>query len=53
MARAAVAVGINGLFVETPPSPASALSDAGAMLPLDQMATLLESVLPIVRGGKE
>lgn len=53
MARAAAAVGINGLFVETHPSPSSALSDAGAMLPLDQMATLLESVLPIVRGGKE
>ncbi len=45
MARAAAAVGIDGLFVETHPSPALALSDAGAMLPLDKMEELLRSVL--------
>ena len=47
MARAAAAVGIDGLFVETHPSPKDALSDAGAMLPLDQMAPLLEQVMAI------
>jgi len=47
MARAAMAVGIDGLFVETHPEPAKALSDAGAMLPLEKMEELLESVLEI------
>lgn len=47
MARAAAAVGIDGLFVETHPEPAKALSDAGAMLPLSEMSTLIESVLKI------
>lgn len=47
MARAAAAVGIDGLFVETHPDPARALSDAGAMLPLSKMETLVESVLAI------
>ncbi len=47
MARAAAAVGIDGLFVETHPDPAKALSDAGAMLPLSKMSELLESVLAI------
>jgi 2-dehydro-3-deoxyphosphooctonate aldolase (KDO 8-P synthase) len=47
MAKAAVAVGIDGLFVETHPNPVQALSDAGAMLPLDKIEELLESVLGI------
>ena len=47
MAKAAAAVGIDGLFVETHPNPAQALSDAGAMLPLDKMEELVESVLRI------
>lgn len=47
MARAAMAVGINGLFVETHPNPAEAKSDAGAMLPLSQMEQLLDEVLKI------
>ena len=45
MARAAVAVGIDGLFVETHPNPAEALSDAGAMLPLARMPELLDEVI--------
>ncbi|MDF1545123.1 MAG: 3-deoxy-8-phosphooctulonate synthase [bacterium] len=44
MARAAVAVGINGLFVETHPEPSKALSDAGAMLPLNRMEKLLDEI---------
>ena len=47
MAKAAVAVGVNGLFVETHPQPSLALSDAGAMLPLDKMSELLEAVTRI------
>lgn len=52
MARAAAAIGIDGLFVETHPNPKEALSDAGAMLPLDQMASLLEQVMAIRAAGK-
>jgi 2-dehydro-3-deoxyphosphooctonate aldolase (KDO 8-P synthase) len=47
MSRAAAAVGINGLFVETHPDPASAKSDSGAMLPLEQMEKLIDEVLKI------
>jgi len=47
MARAATAVGIDGLFVETHPEPAKALSDAGAMLPLERMRELLKAVTTI------
>jgi 2-dehydro-3-deoxyphosphooctonate aldolase (KDO 8-P synthase) len=47
MAKAAMAVGIDGLFVETHPKPAEALCDAGVMLPLDRMEELLDSVLRI------
>lgn len=47
MARAAAAVGINGLFVEVHPEPAKAKSDAGAMLPLDRIDQLLDDVLEV------
>jgi 2-dehydro-3-deoxyphosphooctonate aldolase (KDO 8-P synthase) len=47
MARAAAAVGVDGLFVETHPNPKEGLSDAAAMLPLDDMERLLDSVLRI------
>ncbi len=47
MAKAAAAIGIDGLFVETHPKPEEALSDAGAMLPLEKMQELLDSVLRI------
>ena len=47
MAKAAAAIGIDGLFVEAHPDPSKALSDAGAMLPLDQMEELLETVVKI------
>ena len=52
MARAAAAVGIDGLFVETHPDPSKALSDAGAMLPLDQMEELLTSVVNIRKASR-
>ena len=47
MAGAAAAIGIDGLFVETHPEPEKALSDAGAMLPLEKMTTLLDNVCAI------
>jgi len=51
MAKAGVAVGVDGLFVETHPEPAKAWSDAGAMLPLDKMPELIESVMQIRNAG--
>ena len=45
--RAAVAAGCDGLFLETHPNPAQALSDGANMLPLDRMAPLLEEVLAV------
>ncbi len=47
MAKAAMAIGIDGLFVETHPDPKTAKSDAGAMLPLDKMEELLKAVTEI------
>jgi len=45
LARAAVAVGADALFIETHPDPANALSDKQCQVPTDQLAGLLESVL--------
>ena len=47
LARAAVAVGIDGLFMETHPNPDQALSDGPNSWPLDQMRALLEVLLAI------
>jgi 2-dehydro-3-deoxyphosphooctonate aldolase (KDO 8-P synthase) len=47
LARAAAAVGINGLFIETHPNPAKALSDASSMLPLNKIEKLLKRILSI------
>jgi 2-dehydro-3-deoxyphosphooctonate aldolase (KDO 8-P synthase) len=47
LARAAVAVGISGLFMETHPDPAKALSDGPNAVPLDRMKELLESLVAI------
>jgi 2-dehydro-3-deoxyphosphooctonate aldolase (KDO 8-P synthase) len=44
LARAAVAVGIAGIFMETHPEPDKALSDGPNSWPLDQMAILLEKL---------
>ncbi|MDH4035722.1 MAG: 3-deoxy-8-phosphooctulonate synthase, partial [candidate division Zixibacteria bacterium] len=52
MAKAATAVGIDGLFIETHPDPSEALSDAGVMLPLEQMSSLLNQVMQIKRSAK-
>ncbi len=49
MARAAVAVGVNGVFFETHPDPSTALSDAATQLPLDSAAEFVEQCLGISR----
>lgn len=41
IARAGIAAGVDGLFIETHPRPAEALSDGANMLPLDQLRPLL------------
>ncbi|RYG75793.1 3-deoxy-8-phosphooctulonate synthase, partial [bacterium] len=44
MVRAAVAVGIDALFLEVHPDPANAASDRETQWPLDRAEELLESV---------
>ncbi len=47
LARAAVAVGVAGVFMETHPDPDRALSDGPNAWPLDRMQALLETLLAI------
>lgn len=47
MAKAGIAAGADGLFIETHPEPARALSDGANMLPLNQLEELLEKLLKI------
>ena len=47
LARAAVAVGVAGLFMETHPNPAVALSDGPNAVPLKHMEALLETLLAL------
>jgi 2-dehydro-3-deoxyphosphooctonate aldolase (KDO 8-P synthase) len=47
LARAAVAVGVAGLFMETHPNPAEAKSDGPNAVPLDRMRELLETLLEL------
>ncbi|WP_114227129.1 MULTISPECIES: 3-deoxy-8-phosphooctulonate synthase [Sphingomonas] len=58
LARAAVAVGVEGLFMETHPDPDRALSDGPNAVPLDALGPLLERLLAIAecshgRAGDE
>jgi 2-dehydro-3-deoxyphosphooctonate aldolase (KDO 8-P synthase) len=52
LARAAVAVGVAGLFMETHPDPANALSDGPNAVPLKHMKALLETLLALDRVTK-
>ena len=47
LSRAAVAVGVAGLFMETHPNPAQALSDGPNAVPLHHMKALLETLLEL------
>ena len=47
LARAAVAVGVAGLFMETHPNPAQAMSDGPNSVPLQHMKALLETLVAL------
>jgi len=47
IAKAAIATGAHGLFIETHPNPSIAKSDGANMLPLDQLEGLLERLLKV------
>ena len=47
LARAGVAVGVDGLFIETHPEPSRALSDGANMLPLSELEPLLSVLVKI------
>ena len=47
IAKAAIAVGADGLFIETHFNPAEAKSDGANMLPLDQLEVLLEQLVRV------
>jgi 2-dehydro-3-deoxyphosphooctonate aldolase (KDO 8-P synthase) len=52
LARAAMAVGIAGLFMETHPKPEEALSDGPNSWPLHRMQELLEMLMAIDKAVK-
>jgi len=52
LARAAVAAGVAGLFMETHPDPEQALSDGPNAWPLDRMPALLETLVDLDRSVK-
>ncbi|MGB3835258.1 3-deoxy-8-phosphooctulonate synthase [Castellaniella sp.] len=53
LARAAVAVGVAGIFMETHPDPEKALSDGPNAVPLDKMRALLQSLVALDRCVKQ
>ncbi|MCP3711946.1 3-deoxy-8-phosphooctulonate synthase [Paraburkholderia sp. CNPSo 3274] len=52
LARAAVATGVAGLFMETHPNPAQAKSDGPNAVPLNRMADLLETLVTLDQAVK-
>ncbi len=53
LSRAAVAVGVAGLFMETHPNPAAAMSDGPNAVPLQHMKALLETLMELDRVTKK
>ena len=49
LARCAVAAGVDGIFLETHPNPAKALSDGPNMIPLNKIEALLKDLIAIDR----
>ncbi len=49
LAKAGIATGVDGIFIETHPNPSKALSDGANMLQIDNMKPLLEKLL-LIRG---
>lgn len=52
LAKAALAAGAEGLFIETHPDPANAISDGPNMIPLAEMPTLMDSCLAIWEAAR-
>lgn len=52
LARAALAAGAEGLFIETHPDPAHAISDGPNMIPLAELPALLESCLAVWKAAR-
>jgi len=53
LARAGIAVGVDGLFIETHPRPEAAKSDGANMLPLEQLKPLLERLVRLRHALKD
>lgn len=53
LARAALAAGANGVFLETHPNPEKAISDAETQIPLDELPALIESLLRVWKAVKQ
>jgi 2-dehydro-3-deoxyphosphooctonate aldolase (KDO 8-P synthase) len=53
LARAAVAAGVSGVFMETHPEPGKALSDGPNAWPLPKMRALLETLVELDRAAKK
>ena len=53
LAKAAIAVGVDGLFMETHPDPDHALSDGPNMVPLGEMRTLLTKLQRVYNAVQE
>ena len=54
LAKAAIAAGVDGLFVEVHPEPEKAKSDAACMMPIDwfeEFLTVCKKIFNVVRGG--
>jgi 2-dehydro-3-deoxyphosphooctonate aldolase (KDO 8-P synthase) len=47
LARAALAAGANGVFLETHPDPSKAISDAASQIPLEELPALVESLIRV------
>jgi len=52
LAKAAIAAGVSGLFIETHPEPEKALSDGTNMLPLNRLHEFLEGILKVYNATK-
>src|SRR5262245_14727476 len=52
LARAALAAGADGLFIETHPDPANAISDGPNMIPLEELGELLDGCLASWKAAK-
>ena len=53
VAKAGIAVGVDGIFIETHPNPAVALSDGANMLKLDKLESLLTKLIKIRKAINE